>query len=202
MGLRNHAGERRADTAIARTLAGDTEAFGELYAGCAPSVYRYVRRMVRDDHEAEDITQQAFMRALTRLETYRAGRAPFETWMIGVARNAAVDHLRRSKPVLAPEVLAVDVEADEHPDAVADALHDALAELPARQRQVVLLLHAGLSCDELAGAMGQSPGAIHALHHRARTHLRTSLRAVGAAPSTTAGWSSRQRAHPGAVCEA
>ena len=193
---------RRVETAIARTLEGDTEAFGELYAGCAQTIYEYVRRMVRDDHEAEDITQQAFLRAMLRLETYRPARGPFDAWMRGVARNAAVDHLRRCKPVLAPEVLPTDVESDDRPAVLADALGEALAQLPVRQRQVVLLLHAGVTCAELAGAMGQSPGAIHALHNRARTRLRTTLRARGAAPSITSLPTARQPALARHVCEA
>ena len=80
------------------TLAGDTrETFESLYERTFPKVYAYVASLLRDRSAAEDVTALAFERAYRKRRTYRAGRGSAEAWLFGIARNAALDELRKRK---------------------------------------------------------------------------------------------------------
>ena len=74
-----------------------TEGFAELYERTFPRVYAYVASLLRDRAAAEDVTAQAFERAYRKRRSYRAGRGTMEAWLFGIARNAALDELRRRK---------------------------------------------------------------------------------------------------------
>src|SRR4051794_14888670 len=84
--------------AIARAKQGDDEALRFLYVRYADNVYGYVTSIVRDEHEAEDITQQVFTKLITVLPRYEQREVPFSAWILRVARNVAVDHLRARRP--------------------------------------------------------------------------------------------------------
>ena len=75
----------------------DTETFAALYERTFPRVYAYVASLLRDRSAAEDVTAQAFERAYRRRATYRRRRGSHEAWLFGIARNAALDELRRRK---------------------------------------------------------------------------------------------------------
>lgn len=165
--------------------AGDPEALRELYLRFKDNVYGYVCSIVRDEHEAEDVTQQVFAKLLDALPSYRpVGDVPFSGWLLRIARNMAIDHLRQRRPV--PE--------ENLPDAgtlpidrmfVTLTLRDALEGLPEDQRRVVVLRHVvGLSPPEIAARLGRTESSIHALHHRGRQRLRDELRREGAMPSS------------------
>jgi RNA polymerase sigma-70 factor, ECF subfamily len=79
--------------AIRRAKEGDEEALRFLYVRHADNVYGYVTSIVRDEHEAEDITQQVFTKLITHLPRQQRD-VPFSAWILRVARNVAVDHLR------------------------------------------------------------------------------------------------------------
>ena len=72
-----------------------TEGFAELYERAFPRVYAYVASLLRDRAAAEDVTSQAFERAYRKRRSYRPGRGSMEAWLFGIARNAALDELRR-----------------------------------------------------------------------------------------------------------
>ena len=98
---KRHAASRRARSsnrvvaqAVARAKAGDQEAFRFLYLRYADNVYGYVRSIVRDDFEAEDVTQHVFTKLITTLPKYEQREVPFAAWILRVARNVAVDHMR------------------------------------------------------------------------------------------------------------
>jgi RNA polymerase sigma-70 factor, ECF subfamily len=171
--------------ATARARDGDEDALRLLYLLYADNVFGYVLAIVRDEHDAEDITSEVFARLPRALTRYRAGATPFAAWLLRVARNAALDHLRSQRSVPLAEVpgSAADLPAS---DRLAD-LRVALETLPEDQRQVVLLrLVAGLSPGEVAEQMGRSVDAVHALHHRARGRLKTELTLLGWAPAAHA----------------
>lgn len=174
--------------AVGRAQDGDREAFGFLYARYADDIQRYVRSIVHDPHEAEDVTQQVFAKLIRVIGKYEERDVPFFAWMIRVARNVAVDHLRRLREVPVEEVRGADerfADASSSGRAI-DDLRDALSTLPADQREVLVLRHiAGMSPLEIAARTGRSEGSIHGLHHRGRRALRLELASRGAAPVTS-----------------
>jgi RNA polymerase sigma-70 factor, ECF subfamily len=173
--------------AIAAAKAGDRDALRYLYARYADHVYGYVLSIVRDEHEAEDVTQQVFARLPRSLSRYEPRGVPFAAWLRCVARNQALDHLRASRAVPCVEVRSADVPSDDTGRERSRALRDALERLPSEQRQVVVLRHVvGLSPGEIAVRMGKSEGAVHALHHRARGTLRAMLAELSATPAVLA----------------
>ena len=172
--------------AIALAQQDDELGFRYLYLHYADNVYSYVRTILHDDHEAEDVTQQVFTTLLTRIQDYEERGVPFSAWLLRIARNAAIDHLRRSRAVLAEEVRGTEHETDEIGQDRRWSLTAALKNLPEDQRQVVILRHLiGLSPPEIAERMGKTESAVHALHHRGRRKLRGHLVEAGSAPAQT-----------------
>ncbi len=99
--------------AIARTKEGDREALRLLYVHYSDNVYGYVCSIVRDEQEAEDLTQHVFMKLMTVIVQYKDHGVPFSGWLLRLARNVALDHLRRRRPTPAEEVFGPDRHADE-----------------------------------------------------------------------------------------
>jgi RNA polymerase sigma-70 factor, ECF subfamily len=177
---------RRVSQAVRRAQLGDREALGFLYVRYADNVHGYVRSIVHDPHEAEDVTQQVFAKLIHVIGKYEEREVPFFAWVLRVARNLAVDHLRRQRLVPVEEVRTTDLgSGDPASGARMSDLREALAELPSDQREVLVLRHiAGLSPTEIAVRTGRSEGSIHGLHHRGRRALRADLASRGAAPAT------------------
>lgn len=162
------------------------EALHRLYERYADNVFSYVRAILHDDHEAEDVTQLVFTKLLTRISSYEERSVPFTAWLLRIARNCAIDHVRSRRATCFEEVPSVDGPAF---DAVAadrrHAVEDALNSLTDGQREVVLLRHVmGFSAREIASRMGKSEGAVHTLHCRARRALRSELLRRDVAPVT------------------
>ena len=171
--------------AVSRAQAGDQEALRVLYLRYSDNVYGYVRSIVRDHHDAEDITQHVFAKLMTVLVKYDQRSVPFLGWLLRLAHNASIDFLRTHRPVPAEEIYGSDMRADESATERAITLHEALAALPDEQRSVVLMRHVrGLTPGEIAVQMGRSESSIHGLHHRGRRALKDELLRRGSAPST------------------
>jgi|1186.fasta_scaffold00354_4 RNA polymerase sigma-70 factor (ECF subfamily) len=169
---------------VGAAQAGDRDAMRAIYVRFAGGVHVYVARIV-PQRDAEDVTQQVFAKLLTELDRYRPGEAPFAAWVLRVARNLAIDHLRRSRLVPCEEVRGADDVADEAARECADSLREALAGLTADQRNVLILRHlVGLSPTEIAEQLGRTVRAVHCLHHRGRSAARTALHDLGAGPAT------------------
>jgi RNA polymerase sigma-70 factor, ECF subfamily len=171
--------------AVARAKEGDRDAIRFLYVTYSHNVYGYVRSIVRDDHEAEDVTQHVFARLISALPRYDDRGVPFYAWLLRMARNLAIDHIRanRFSPVpttLDPELASSDDEFDR-----AEAVRAALATLPAEQREVVVLRHIlGFSATEIADRTGRTESSVHGLQHRGRRALRRALEELECAPCT------------------
>ena len=180
-------GERRVVAqAIARAKAGDQEAVRFLYMRFADNVYGYVRSIVKDHYEAEDVTQHVFAKLMTALPKYEPREVPFAAWILRVARNVALDHLRQRRAIPCEEVRELDGRRDDDGDAqqTSLSLREALEELPEDQREVVVLRHlVGLSPGEIAGRLDKTEPSIHGLHHRGRGALRTTLAERECAPA-------------------
>jgi RNA polymerase sigma-70 factor (ECF subfamily) len=177
---------QRTSEAVRRAQAGDREALGFLYARYADNIYGYVRSIVHDPHEAEDVTQQVFAKLIHVIGKYEEREVPFFAWVLRVARNLAVDHLRRQRAIPVEEVRATRVAYTDPAGGQPMAeLREALSELPRDQCEVLVLRHfAGLSPTEIAARTGRSEGSIHGLHHRGRRALKVELMSRGAAPAT------------------
>jgi RNA polymerase sigma-70 factor (ECF subfamily) len=175
---------RQVRLAIARAKEGDRDALRLLYVRYSENVYGYVRSIVRDEKEAEDLTQHVFLKLITAICKYDDRGVPFSAWLLRLARNAALDHLRRRRATPAEEVYGADTHVDEDSLDRARSLRAALDTLPEEQRNVVVMRHViGLTPLEIADKMGRSESSIHGLHHRGRKALQQELRRLDSAPS-------------------
>jgi RNA polymerase sigma-70 factor, ECF subfamily len=173
--------------AVARAKEGDRDALRFLYVRYSNNIYGYVRSIVRDDHEAEDVTQHVFAKLMTTLVKYDDRGVPFFAWLLRLARNVAIDHLRANRLTPTEEVIDPDTSSGVDLDR-AETVRAALATLPEEQRQVVFLRHVvGLSPGEIADRMGRSESSIHGLHHRGRRALQRELERLDSTPHTRAG---------------
>jgi RNA polymerase sigma-70 factor (ECF subfamily) len=186
--VENLAAARATRLAVARAKQGDREALRYLYVRYADNVYSYVASIVRNHHEAEDVTQQVFAKLTDSLAHYEDRGAPFLSWLVRLARNAAIDQLRsrRAIPVAEP-VLESHASDETTARDRRDSLRSALAALPEDQREIIVLRHlGGLAPAEIAARLGRSESAVNGLHHRGRRALRAELIRLGAAPVTVA----------------
>lgn len=169
--------------AIKRAQAGDMDAIRLLYAHFARDVFRWVQTMVRDSHEAEDITQTVFLKLITVIDRYEEQPdVPFGAWIRKVARNCALDHIRANQQTPSEDI-DVRCESGHAEYERRREICRAIYSLPKEQRDVIVLRHIrGLSPLEIAEMLGKSESSIHGLHHRGRLNLRVSLTRVGTTP--------------------
>jgi RNA polymerase sigma-70 factor (ECF subfamily) len=170
---------------IQRAARGDAAAFGQIYALTAAGVRRYVRTIIWNPWDAEDVTQEVFVKILTGLRQYDPARAPFSAWTLRIARNAAIDHMRRHRT--RPGYAEVDHRAasDDAGRRCGESLREVLGELNQSQRDILLMRAlAGFTPREVATHSQVTPGSINTLYHRARLAARDRLRAMDAAPCT------------------
>ena len=166
---------------LRRAAAGDRHAFGLLVRSHQEGVYRWVRRLVRDEETARDLAQDTFLRAFHGLPGFR-GDAAFGTWLRTIATNVVRSHVRRAAavevvpldPALAapgPSPEAAAVQAGER-----RALAAAVAGLPPRQREVVTLrIYRELPYAEIARLVGSTENAAKVNFHHALKQLRRVL---------------------------
>ena len=151
--------------------------FEALYRSSRDDVYAYVATLLRDRSAAEDVTAAAFERAFRKQRTFKPDRGSSRGWLFGIARNAALDELRRRARTaeLPAEVPARDDDLAERA-VMRASVAAALAGLPPRDREVVALkYHAGLDNEELAAVLGVSVSNAGTLLHRAMTKLREAV---------------------------
>jgi len=194
------ANTRLVSLAVKRAQQGDRDALGFLYARYADNIYGYVLSIVRDHHQAEDITQHVFAKLVRAIGKYQERDVPFFAWILRVARNVAVDYIRAERLVPVEEVRQVDHASpwERLLDGRTQDLRDAFAALPQSQREVVILRHfGGFSPTEIAKLTGRSEGSIHGLHHRGRRTLAAELTNRGIGPTTNSAIGGRRRAVAG-----
>lgn len=167
---------------IERASKNDPDAFAEIYERHFDSIYRYVYLRVRTQMEAEDLTQQVFVKALQSISTYKWKGAPFSAWLFRIAHNQVIDYQRKAGriqmtalevPVSASDPDPVDV-VDQEMDI--ERVREAMGSLTDLQREVLSLRFGGeLSTAETAKIMGKKEGAVKALQHSALGALRRVL---------------------------
>jgi RNA polymerase sigma-70 factor, ECF subfamily len=190
--------EEDLDTArlVARFQEGDREAFSLLYMRYFDRVYEYFKVMLRNAQDVEEATQTLFARLLSALPSYERRAQPFRAWLFTIARNLALDSLRkqgRMQP-LDPEELGRRIEEDSADTDRLSALEwisnpelmMLIERLPLRQRQVLVLRYfIGLSTEETASVLDISRNHVSVLTYRSLDFLRARLAALGRATSTS-----------------
>lgn len=165
-------------TAPATAIPSDTEAaFEALYRSSRDDVFAYVVGLLRDRSAAEDVTATAFERAYRRASSFDPRRGTRRSWLFGIARNAALDELRRRKRTteLTDEPVADERSADESAEVAIRraSLRAAMAKLSARERELVALkFFAGLSTAEIANVLAVGERAAAMRVHRTIEKLR------------------------------
>ncbi len=174
--------ERSDDALMALAAKGDRAAFDMLTARYGLRLRRAALRVLGDPAAAEDVAQDALLRAWTRAATYDSTQASVSTWLHRIAVNAAIDRVRAAKPT-------TEVSDELHdPAAPADLvlagrqrnqlLAEAISTLPARQRTALALTYGqGWSGQEAARALSVSTRALEGLLHRGRKMLRAYIEA-------------------------
>jgi len=174
---------------VQAALAGDQSAFADLVGRYQTSVYNMAYRMLGDPTEAEDATQEVFVRAWNQLHTFQLDRR-FSTWLLSIASHYSIDMLRRRKPSAPLDDVALFVESDEPaPEELAlqgeqrEIVQRLLNTLPEKYRSVtVLRYYNDLSYEEIARMTGLTESAVKTQLHRARRMLAEQLLKKGGAP--------------------
>ena len=158
-----------------------TERFDALYRDAAGDLFAYVVTIVHDRQAAEDVTHAAFERAYRKQGSYRPGKGSERAWLFGIARNAALDELRRRKRTATLHGDPPDPGLPGPDDDTAvrrSAVRAAIAALEPRDRELIALkYYAGLNNDEIARVLGVSASNAGTRLHRAINRLRESCNA-------------------------
>lgn len=170
--------------AIDRVLEGDLEAFAELVRRHQRAVFRLVRNLLPHGADHEDVAQEAFMAALSSLQSYQPARGRFSSWLLTITRNRCLNAIKRKRPVLLeqlPQPAGDDPGAAERSMAQAQLfarLDRALQDLPESQRVAFVLAEIQqLTLEETAQIEGVGVGTIKSRVSRAKQKLRALLEA-------------------------
>jgi RNA polymerase sigma-70 factor (ECF subfamily) len=164
---------------IRQAKKGDSEAFGELYMLHLERIYRHILYRVESAMEAEDLTEQVFVRAWQAIKKYRPEGPPFAAWLYRIAHNLVIDHYRTRKDMapldsvsftLADEALGPEEVLNKKSEVA--RLRKALSRLSQEQQQLVhLRFIEGLSHAQVARILDRSVGAVRVMQHRALAAL-------------------------------
>lgn len=164
---------------VSSVQSGQMDAFTVLYEEYLDRIYRYIYIRLGQVEQAEDITQEVFVRAFEGIPAYHCRGKPFVAWLFRIAHNLIIDYRRRADRVRFIPVPEPVMVSGEDPVSMAEnnldslRLREAIAQLPPAQKEAVTLrLLVGLSIAETAQAMGKSEGAIKALQHDGTRNLK------------------------------
>ena len=164
------------DDDLALAARNDSAAFEALYVRHRSPVYRYLRTRTTDGDDAADLTALTFERAFVAIARYRPGGAGVRAWLVGIARNASIDHGRRRLAAPRPERPSdpdEGLEARFVADEAASELRGRVAALSPDQRDaIVLRFAAGLTAREIGDVLGKSEAASQKLVSRGLTALK------------------------------
>jgi len=167
---------------VACAVKRDATAFGRLYESHLDRIYRYVYYRVGSESEAEDLTEQVFLKAWEAIDRYQLRGAPFAAWLYRLAHNLVIDHYRGRHPntplddIAEAEEPGIDVLVSVENQLEAEEVREALRKLhPEHQQLIVLRFIEGLSHAEVALLIGKSEGAARVIQHRALQALAKAL---------------------------
>lgn len=169
------------DNLVRQAKAGIPEAYGRLYDLLVKRIYNYIYLRVRNQSEAEDLTEEVFLKALEALAGYELTEAPFTSWLFRIAHNLVIDFYRKtSRFSLGPVEEASEIPSSQKDldELTADKIERerllvAISKLSDEQREVIVLKFIeGFSNLEIGRIMDKTEGAIKSLQHRALLSLR------------------------------
>jgi RNA polymerase sigma-70 factor, ECF subfamily len=184
---------------VRHAIAGQREAFAEIYRRYQTIVYRFARMMSGSQTIAEDVTQETFTTLLRDLERYEPDRAALSTYLYGVARNLTRSRLRRERRFVGLEITEESEPiAPRDPSTVFEQsqqrmrLRQIIAELPSRYREVIILcgLH-GLSYADVAIILGTPVGTVRSRLSRGRRAIADRVRQLEGSPAVIAARTAR-----------
>ena len=163
---------------VAAARSGDEAAFTSLYRRFADRVYRFCLLRVQRPADAEDLTQQTFIRVIENLPRFEERGVPFGAWLFRIARNATIDFERSRRPMADVEEVVISATSVSPFDAIGDrqALAWAIDRLPVAQREVLAYRYfADLTTAEVAVLMHRTEATVRSLQARAIAGLRRRL---------------------------
>jgi RNA polymerase sigma-70 factor (ECF subfamily) len=168
---------------VARFKSGDQAAFNQLVRLCQKRVYAVAFRMVRDEEEAKDLTQEVFVKMYSALPDFR-GEASVFTWAYRATINLSINHLRRKKIISWVPLLEAEEKPEESKEGLSDmetarlkqAIAEAVKKLPPKQQAIFILRHyEELGNEEIAEIVGKSVGAVKANYFQALQKMKKYL---------------------------
>ncbi len=175
------------DYLVQQAVEHDRAAFASLYDKYVDRVYKHVYYKVSNQHEAEDITQETFIKAWEAIGGYKKTGAPFAAWLIAIARNLIIDHYRaRKKIVPLEDGIEIKNNPDTNPEVLAEIsfdrthIREAILKLKEDKQKVVMMRFIdGFSYCEIAQVMKKSEGAVRVILFRALNDLKQVLKVHG-----------------------
>ena len=168
------------DLLVDGAVGGDADDFGRLYDMYVDRVYRHVYYRVGTIEDAEDLTQQVFVRAWQAIGRYKKTASPFLAWLIKISHNLVIDFYRSKKSETYADFDDVATKPETDPAHLAEAqfsqqeIRRAINKLHGDQQQVILMRFIeDFSYTEIAAALGKSEGAIRVIIHRGLAKLKT-----------------------------
>ena len=178
---------------VEEALAGKMPAFEKLVSLYGKKIYNYCYRMTGNKEDAEDISQDVFLKSYRSLNGFKRN-SQFSTWIYRIAHNACIDHHRKKKVETVSLTRSDEDNGKQDNEIVSDSLsleeevlmnerknavHSAIAKLRPEYRTVIILRDIdGLSYDEIAGVLNIPLGTVKSYISRAREELRTTLNHV------------------------
>lgn len=171
------------DHIITSVLAGNTGEFRKLVEQYRRPLFRFTYNIIRDEHDAEDLTQEVFVAAFDHLASYNKKRASLLTWLLTIARNRCVNYLKRKRPIVDGEsVSGTEQTASTSESARHEfwrCLDDALDTLPVEQKTAFILAEVeGLSYAEIAQVEQTTVGTVKSRIYRAKQRLQSVMAPV------------------------
>jgi RNA polymerase sigma-70 factor (ECF subfamily) len=170
---------------VLRAIQRDQDAFGELYDRHVVRVYRHIYYMVGNPAEAEDLTAQTFLRAWEAIDRYQVRGAPFVSWLLRIAHNLGVSHLRAKRETsqlhdgILDDKMRRDPASSYQQTEEEELVRQAILRLRDEQRQVIILRFIeDLDYREVAEIIGKSVAAIRVIQHRALNALRKQMKVL------------------------
>jgi RNA polymerase sigma-70 factor, ECF subfamily len=167
---------------VQRAINGDRDAFTQIYDLHFDKIYRYIYVKVRSQAEAEDLTQDVFIKAYEGIRSYKWRDLPFTAWLFRIAHNRVIDHVRKVSKEKRASLDEAGAIASGDPISMTELSYDvyqlkgALEKLPDAQREVATLRFISeLSIAEVAMTLGKSEGTVKALQFNAVASLRKLL---------------------------
>jgi RNA polymerase sigma-70 factor, ECF subfamily len=165
---------------VERAQTGDRKALEELYLIHFDRIYSYLHLSVRNRHDAEDLTNQTFVKMLESIDRFEWRKAPFSAWLFRIAHNLAMDHFRagrrwqpEERPPEPPRATERSAEEAAFQSLGRRSMLEMIEELSPDQQQVLTLKFVfGFVNAEVATILGKTEGAVKSLQHRALESLQ------------------------------